>query len=70
MLSSRGLCDGPIIHSEESYRVWCVRVLEDPHTEGQGPLRLANHEQIKLCVLLSVTLGNTSLCPQCTPDDG
>ena len=26
VLSGRGLCDGPINYSEESYRVWCVRV--------------------------------------------
>jgi hypothetical protein len=24
MLSSRGLCDGPIPRAEESYRLWCV----------------------------------------------
>jgi hypothetical protein len=23
-LSGRGLCDGPIPHPEESYRLWCV----------------------------------------------
>ena len=26
VLSGRGLCDGPIARSEESYRVWCVWV--------------------------------------------
>jgi len=26
VLSGIGLCDGPIIHSEKSYRVWCVCV--------------------------------------------
>jgi hypothetical protein len=26
VLSGRGLCDGPIAHSEEFYRVWCVWV--------------------------------------------
>jgi hypothetical protein len=24
VLSGRGLCDGPIPRSEESYRLWCV----------------------------------------------
>jgi hypothetical protein len=24
LLSGRGLCDGPISHPEEFYRVWCV----------------------------------------------
>jgi hypothetical protein len=24
VLSGRGLCDGPIPHAEESYRLWCV----------------------------------------------
>jgi len=28
VLSGRGLCDGLIIHSEESYRLWCVVVCE------------------------------------------
>jgi hypothetical protein len=27
VLSGRGLCDGPITHPEESYRVWCVLML-------------------------------------------
>jgi hypothetical protein len=26
VLSGRGLCDGPIIHPQESYRVWCAWV--------------------------------------------
>ena len=26
VLSPRGLCDGLIIHAEESYRLWCVLV--------------------------------------------
>jgi hypothetical protein len=24
LLSGRGLCDGPILRPEESYRLWCV----------------------------------------------
>ena len=24
VLSERSICDGPIVHPEESYRVWCV----------------------------------------------
>ena len=28
MLSGRGLCDGLITRTEESYRVWCVCVTE------------------------------------------
>jgi hypothetical protein len=28
VLSSRGLCDGPISRSEESYRLWCVNVCD------------------------------------------
>ena len=28
VLSSRGLCDGPITHPEESYRLWCVVVCD------------------------------------------
>jgi len=28
MLSGRGLCDGLIIHSEESYRMWRVVVCD------------------------------------------
>jgi hypothetical protein len=27
-LSGRGLCDGPITHPEESYRLWCVLVCD------------------------------------------
>jgi hypothetical protein len=28
VLSGRGLCDGPIPHLEESYRLWCVLVCD------------------------------------------
>ena len=28
VLSGIGLCDGPILREEESYRLWCVIVLE------------------------------------------
>jgi hypothetical protein len=28
VLSSRGLCDGLITRSEESYRIWCVAVCD------------------------------------------
>jgi hypothetical protein len=27
-LSGRGVCDGPITRSEESYRLWCVLVCD------------------------------------------
>ena len=35
VLSGRGLCYGPIIHPEESYRLWCVRL---------SPLKLVKNE--------------------------
>jgi hypothetical protein len=28
VLSGRGLCDEPIPHPEESYRLWCVTVCD------------------------------------------
>ena len=30
VLSGRGLCDELITHPEESYRVWCLRVVMNP----------------------------------------
>jgi hypothetical protein len=35
VLSGRSLCDGPIPHSEESYRMWCV--LECDQLKSQKP---------------------------------
>jgi hypothetical protein len=37
VLSSRGLCDGPIPRPEESYRLWCVIVCDKMNN---NPLRL------------------------------
>jgi len=45
VLSGRGLCDGPIARSEESYTdVVCLTEIEEPHRGRLGPLRLPHHE--------------------------
>ena len=38
VFSGRDLCDGPNTGPEESYRVWCVRVIEERLRGGPGPL--------------------------------
>jgi hypothetical protein len=46
VLSGRGLCDGPMPHPEEFYRVWCVSVISKPRLGGElGPLGLLSHEK-------------------------
>jgi len=52
VLSGRGVYDGPIPRPEESYRVFvcvsvCLSVIEEPHREGVGQLRLSNHKKDK-----------------------
>jgi len=34
VLLGRGLCDGLIIRSQESYRLWCVYVIKKPRKRG------------------------------------
>jgi hypothetical protein len=43
--SGRDLYDGPITRSGESYRVWCVSVIEEPHRAGLGPLELLSRKK-------------------------
>jgi len=45
VLLGRGLCDGPITRSEESYRVWFVCDHEISTVRRPGPLGLSSHKK-------------------------
>jgi hypothetical protein len=53
VLSGRGLCDGPIPRSEESYQLWCVIVCDQMnnnplHLTWLGRKRLENKKERKI----------------------
>jgi hypothetical protein len=45
VLSGRGLCDGPIPHPEDSYRLWCV--LEWDQMKSQKPSTPTVNKHVK-----------------------
>jgi hypothetical protein len=45
VLSGRGLCDGPILHPEESYRLWCM--LECDQVKSQKPPTRTVNKQVE-----------------------
>jgi hypothetical protein len=48
VLSGRGLCDKPITHPEESYRLWCVILCDLETSKMKRPLgRSATAEKKK-----------------------
>ena len=58
VLSGRGLCDGPITHPEESYRVWCVLMLSWS-LDNEEALAVAPLKQIYtyiVCVYLYINI--------------
>ena len=70
VLSSRGLCDGPIPRPQESYRLWCVIVCDQMnnnplHLTWLGRKRLDKERKTNTfasqttCQFCSATLSNT-----------
>ena len=53
VLSGRGLCNGLITHSGESYRMWCVSVMVKPwQWEGAGPTGAAAPWKTPSCLAI------------------
>ena len=44
--SGRGKCDGAITCTEESYRLWCVCVIEEPQRGGLRRQGLSSHDRV------------------------
>ena len=56
MLLGRGLCEGPITRSEESYRACvCVSVIDEPHRGGLASVRTSSHVKNLFRLLMVVT---------------